>query len=55
MFFPSHGENEGLLSRLGLGSILAVEEENKGWVFLCGGDGSLLMVCKMWDFPRCED
>ena len=55
IFFPSHGENEGLLSRLGLGSIMTVEEENKAWVFLPGGDGNLLMVGKMRDFPRCEN
>ena len=47
ILFPSHGENEGLLSRLGLGSILEVEEENKGWFFLSSGDGDLLMVGKM--------
>ena len=55
IFFPSRGENEGLLSKLGLGSIMTMEEENKAWVFLHGGDGNLLMVGKMRDFPRCEN
>ena len=43
------------MSRLSLGSIMTVEEENKAWGFLCGGDGNLLMVGKMRDFPRCEN
>ena len=55
ILFPSHGENEGLLSRLGLGSIMTVEEENKAWGFLRGGDGNLVMVGNIRDFPRCEN
>ena len=55
IFFSSHGENEGLLSSLGLGSIMTLEEENKASGFLPGGDGNLLMVGKMRDFTRFEN